>query len=122
MRTKSIWDSFRCAFTGLKYVWMTQRNAKIHTVFATLVGALAIWLRLSVVENAILVMTVSLVFAGEIANTVAETIVDLASPEYHQLARIAKDAAAAGVLILAGGACIVGALILIPPLWELPWR
>ncbi|MCB0180181.1 MAG: diacylglycerol kinase, partial [Anaerolineae bacterium] len=40
------------------------------------------------------------------------------SPEFHPLAKVAKDVAAAAVLLGAIGAVLVGLLILGPPLWE----
>jgi diacylglycerol kinase len=45
-----------------------------------------------------------------------ETVVDLATEEYHPLARQAKDVAAGAVLIAAITAVAVGILILGPPL------
>jgi diacylglycerol kinase len=48
---------------------------------------------------------------------VAEAAVDLATAEYHPLAKIAKDVAAGAVLLTAITAVIVGLLILGPPLW-----
>jgi diacylglycerol kinase len=55
---------------------------------------------------------------AEAFNTVAEAAVDLATAEYHPLAKIAKDAAAGAVLMVAIAAVIVGILILGPPLWR----
>jgi diacylglycerol kinase len=54
------------------------------------------------------------VFAAEMVNTSAERLVDLVSPEYHNLAKFAKDAAAGGVLIMAIFASITGLLIFVP--------
>ena len=71
---------------------------------------------------AILILTVAVVLAGEAANTVLETIVDVISPEISEPARIAKDAAAGAVLMLAMGAVVVGLFILGPPLWLLLFK
>ena len=116
MRASSIWQSFRFAFAGLFYILRTQRNARIHLAVTTVVTALGAWLGLDLLSWAVLVLAIGLVLTVEILNTVAETIVDLASPELHPLARIAKDAAAAGVLVAAMAAVIVGLLILGPPI------
>ncbi len=48
-----------------------------------------------------------------------ELCVDLASPEYHPLAKIAKDVAAGAVLLNAILAVIIGLFIFGPHLWEL---
>jgi diacylglycerol kinase (ATP) len=53
----------------------------------------------------------------ELLNTAIESVVDLTvGQSYHDLARIAKDCAAAAVLISAIVALFVGAILLLPPL------
>jgi undecaprenol kinase/diacylglycerol kinase (ATP) len=52
-------------------------------------------------------------------NTAIEICVDLASPEYHPLAKIAKDVAAGAVLANAILSIIVGLCIFGPYLWHL---
>jgi diacylglycerol kinase len=49
-------------------------------------------------------------------NTVAELCVDLASPQYHPLAKIAKDVAAGAVLAHAILAIVIGLFIFLPHL------
>ncbi len=117
MRATSLLHSFKYAFEGVWYVLRSQRNAKIHLGVTLAVLLLGLFLRVSVLHWAVLVVTVGLVFAAEMFNTVIEALVDLVSPDYHPLAKIAKDAAAGAVFILAIMAVIVGLLILGPPLW-----
>jgi diacylglycerol kinase len=100
------------------YVVRTQRNARIHLLVAFVVVALGLWLRLSRTEWAIIALTIGLVLAAEAFNTVAEAAVDLATAEYHPLAKNAKDVAAGAVLLMAIAAVVVGLLILGPPLWN----
>jgi diacylglycerol kinase len=95
------------------HVLRTQRNARIHLSLALVVIVLGLWLGLSRIEWAI----IGLVLAAESFNTVAEAAVDLATAEYHPLAKIAKDVAAGAVLLMAITAVVVGLLILGPPLW-----
>jgi len=45
-------------------------------------------------------------------NTAIEVVVDLVSPEYHPLAKIAKDIAAGAVLVASVGTAVMGYLIL----------
>jgi diacylglycerol kinase len=80
--------------------------------------ALGLWLGLSATDWAIIALTIGLVLAAESFNTVAELTVDLATTEYHLLAKIAKDVAAGAVLLMAIIAVVVGLLILGPPLWQ----
>ena len=74
------------------------------------------WLNLDTVRWSVLVLTIGGVLAAETINTTVEAIVDLLSPEWHAQAKVAKDVAAAGVLILSLTAIVIGLLILGPPL------
>jgi len=89
----------------------------IHGIIATVVFFLALWLRLPARDWAMLVLTTAMVFAAEFMNTAIETVVDLASPGPHPLAKIGKDVGAAAVLVAALAAILIGLLILGPPLW-----
>jgi diacylglycerol kinase len=108
--------SFGFAFAGIGYLFRTQRNARIHAAVAIIVCALAAWLRVTRVEWAILILAIACVLILEGLNTALEAAVDLASPQIHPLAKIAKDITAGMVLIAAIASAIVGLLILGPPL------
>ncbi|MEP7198859.1 MAG: diacylglycerol kinase family protein [Chloroflexota bacterium] len=108
--------SFVFAFDGIAHVVRTQRNMRVHLLVAALVTLLGVWVRLSPTEWAICALTMGVVFAAEMLNTVIESLVDLASPDHHDLAKIAKDAAAGAVLVLAIFATLVGIFILLPKL------
>ena len=94
VRATSRLDSFRHAFAGWWYMLRTQRNAWIHAVFSTAVFAVSLWLGLSRVEWAIILVTVAIVWMAEFVNTALEAVVDLASPDLHPLAKVGKDVAA----------------------------
>jgi diacylglycerol kinase len=111
-------DSFGYAFAGWWHVLRSQPNAWIHAAVTVVVFGLALWLGLSRVEWAILLLTTMAVWMAEFVNTALEAAVDMAMPEYHPLAKTAKDVAAAAVLMGALGAVIIGLLILGPPLWQ----
>ena len=116
MKTRSIWHSFACAFAGFREVVRSGRNAKIHVVVALFVIAVGFWLNISRTDWAIVVLTIGAIFAAEAANTAIESVVDLVSPEHHELARRAKDCAAGTVLVMVIAAVAVGILTLGPPL------
>ena len=109
--------SFRHAFHGWGYVLRTQRNAWIHSVIATAVFIVGLWIGLSPHDWAVIILTGAMVFAAEFMNTAIEAVVDLATSEHHPLAKIGKDVGAAAVLVAAMAAVLVGLLILGPPLW-----
>ena len=111
-------SSFRHAFAGVWYVVRSQRNARVHLALTAVVLGLGTWIGLSRTEWAILVLVIGMVLATEWFNTAAEATVDLVTAQYHPLAKVAKDVAAAGVLLTALVAVVVGALILGVPLWQ----
>ena len=108
--------SFGHAFRGWQYVLRTQANAWIHSIIAIAVFVLGVWLHLTARDWAVLILTIAMVFSAEFINTAIETVVDLASPEIHPLAKIGKDVGAGAVLVAALAAILIGLLILGPPL------
>ena len=114
--------SFGYAFSGLWYVLRTQRNARVHAVVALLAVTAGIFLRISAIEFAITFVAISGVFIAEMFNTALEASVDLASPQPHPLAKIAKDVAAGAVLVNAMLAVIIGLCIFGPHLWQLVFK
>jgi diacylglycerol kinase len=117
----SEWEKFIAgfgyAFSGLWYALRTQRNARVHAVIALLAITMGIALHISVVEFAMIFVAITGVFIAEMFNTVIEICVDLASPEYHPLAKVAKDVAAGAVLLNAILAVIIGLFVFGPHLW-----
>ncbi len=108
--------SFQYAFEGWIYVLRTQHNAWIHAVISLGVLALGVWLQLPLRDWAVLILAMMLVWMAEFINTALEALVDMFTAEFHPLAKIAKDVAAATVLVGAIGAVLIGLLIMGPPL------
>ena len=115
-RAHTVWASFRYAGQGLHAAWREQRNFRIHTVLTAAVVVLGALCRLDPARWALLIFAAGLVLAAELANTALEALVDLVSPEDHPLAGRAKDVAAAGVLIAAVAAALIGLLVFVPVL------
>lgn len=106
--------SFRYAWSGIVYLFRTQRNARVHLAAAIFFTLLGFWLGLSPTQFAILWAIMTVVMAAEAVNTAVEAIVDLAIDRYHPLAKIAKDTAAGAVLLAAIGAVAVGVALFLP--------
>ena len=116
---KDLPSSFKYAAKGLSYAFLSQRNFRIHVFIGLLVIVLSIWLKLSFSNCAILLLTISTVLVLELINTSIEAVVDLAiGRRFHLLARIAKDCAAASVLIGALISFLIALLILLPPILD----
>jgi diacylglycerol kinase (ATP) len=110
---RSWWRSFVYAWAGIAYAWRTQRNFRVEVVIGALAITLGILLRVNLAS--ILVM-IALVLTLEMVNTALEALVDLSSPTYHPLAKIAKDVAAGAVLMASCISILVGIAVLLEPL------
>ncbi|MBK9713897.1 MAG: diacylglycerol kinase family protein [Kouleothrix sp.] len=119
MRAATLAASFRFAFAGLLHLLWTQRNAKIHTALGLVAVALGAALGIDRYEWLALILTIAMVLAAEGVNTAVEAAVDLCSPDYHPLAKIAKDVGAGTVLLTAIMAVIVGLVLFLPHLWRI---
>ncbi|MDQ2808255.1 MAG: diacylglycerol kinase family protein [Chloroflexota bacterium] len=115
-RAATLVSSFRFAFAGLTYVARTQRNFRIHLTLGTLATGLGVVCGFAPLEWAVLAGIITLVLFAEMLNTVVEAAVDLASPGYHPLAKVAKDVAAGAVLLTALGAVVAGLCLFGPHL------
>jgi len=106
----------RCAINGVGAVFVSQSSARVQAVAAVAVLALGLALGLTTAEWCGVVLAITMVFAAEALNTSIESLVDLASPEFNELAGRAKDVAAGAVLIAALGSVAVGLLVFLPHL------
>ncbi len=106
--------AFANAVRGLRVLFKGQVNARIHLMACGVVVALGFGLKVSATEWLALILAMACVLTAEALNTALELCVDLASPEWHELARDAKDVAAAGVLLASLGAAGVGAVVFLP--------
>ena len=113
----TLFISFKYAWSGVRYAFVTQRNFRIHTVMGTLAISLGVFLQLRPVEIAVICLTSGLVMVMELLNTAIESVVDLTVKQsYHDLAKIAKDCAAGAVLVSAIASLLIGVTLILPPL------
>ena len=109
--------SFGYAGRGIKTVFTSEANMKIHLVIAAGVIICGFAFKINATEWSLCLLCMALVIGGEMMNTAIENVVDLASPEFHPLAGKAKDIAAGAVLICAIISVIIGLLIFAPKIW-----
>ncbi|WP_172135550.1 diacylglycerol kinase family protein [Adlercreutzia sp. ZJ473] len=115
----TLFRAFSCAWEGIAYAFTSQRNLKIHSAFAVLAVALGFALRISEAGWLSVVVCIALVMALEVVNTAVESVVDLVSPEWNELAKRAKDCAAGAVYLAAGASLVVAAIVFLPRLCAL---
>ena len=106
-------SAFIFAWRGLIHTVVHQRNMRVHLVAGVLVGLVGMGLPLGLAEKVTLIFCVLLIFFAEVLNSALEHLVDLAIQEFDEKARVAKDAAAAGVLVLATGTVVIFAALLV---------
>lgn len=104
----SLAKSFSYAIKGIAYSIKNERNMRIHLCMVVLVTMFSYFYRLTISQYIPLLICMGLVISGEMVNTAIETLTNLESPSYNQLARIAKDVAAGAVFVSAIISIIVG--------------
>lgn len=104
------------AWAGIVHTYRVQANFRIEVWAGVLAVLLALALRAPLAP---ILLACALVLSVELLNTALEAALDLASPEWHPLAKVAKDAAAGAVLMASVGALLVGLAVLGPPLLRL---
>ncbi len=101
------------AWSGLIHTVVHQRNMRMHIIAGILVGLVGSAIPLGLAEKAILIFCVTLIFFAEMLNSALEQLVDLAIQQFDEKAKLTKDIAAAGVLVLAIGSMVIFAAILV---------
>jgi undecaprenol kinase/diacylglycerol kinase (ATP) len=91
-----------------------EHNSRIHFFVAICVIIAGFVFKVTLYEWMALVFAVGFVIAMEIVNTVIENISDFVSPEKNERIKKIKDLSAAGVLISALTALIIGLIVFIP--------
>ena len=113
---KKFLNSFVFAVRGIKSVFASETNMKVHVGISVLVLLMGFLFHISTIEWLICILCVGLVFCSEMFNTAIETIVDLVSPQRNPLAGKAKDIAAGAVLVTAVISVVIGIVIFLPKL------
>ena len=118
-RLKDRLKSFTHAFSGIGVLIKQEHNARIHLVILILVIIAGIVLKITATGWIAIVFAAGLVFASECFNTAIENLSDVVSPEKNEKIKIAKDVAAAGVLISAIISVVVGIIVFLPAILEI---
>jgi diacylglycerol kinase len=107
-------QSLGYALAGWLYMLRHQKNTRIMSIASILVFVVALWLQVEMRDWAILILAISGVWMAEFLNAAVEAVVNLVSPDFHPMAKVAKDVAAASVLLSAVASALIGLLILGP--------
>lgn len=102
------------ALDGLKNMYYEEHNFRIHLLILVAVILASFFFQIAVYEWLAIVLAAGLVFSLEILNTSIETLADFVTVERNESIKKIKDLSAAGVLISAFIAVLVGLIIFLP--------
>lgn len=106
--------SFGFAFNGLKILIKEEHNSRIHLIAAIFVILAGFYFQISMMEWLAITFAIGFVIVLELINSTIENISDFISPEKNNSIKKIKDLSAAGVLISALTALVIGFIIFIP--------
>ncbi|MGP4061672.1 diacylglycerol kinase family protein [Halobacillus sp. H74] len=110
---------FSFALNGLKEVYKSERNFRIHlliTVFVLIAGFL---LSISALEWIVVTLVISIILSLEMVNTGIEKLLDHLAPEHHPAIGTVKDITAGAVLVASIGSALIGIVIFLPKILSL---
>ncbi|GAB1421597.1 hypothetical protein MASR2M15_17710 [Anaerolineales bacterium] len=108
--------SFGYAVAGWVYMLKHQKNIRIIMVASILVLLFCLWLEISRIELAIIIVTITMVWLAEFINAAIEAAINLSTSQYHPMAQVGKDVAAGATLLCAIASILIGILVLLPSL------
>jgi diacylglycerol kinase len=104
------------AINGLISALKTERNLRIDIAAMLIAIAFGFYLKLTIITWGLMILVIGFVLVAELFNTAIERLGDeAANGVQKQLIKRAKDIAAAGVLLSALTALILGILFLLIP-------
>lgn len=104
--------AFGFAFKGVIDFFANHDPAKVHLLAFVGMATVCWWLEFAAWKWIVFFLCSMVVLTAEALNTAIEYVVDLVSPEYHELAGKAKDMAAAAVFFGAIFSAIIAGLLI----------
>ena len=93
-----VWHAFGYSLSGLKAAWY-EKAFRQEAMGACVLVPLSFYVGQTWLETALLASTVISVLVVELLNTGIESAIDRIGPEWHELAKRAKDTGSAAVLL-----------------------
>jgi len=111
IRIKRLAKSFQHAWRGLFKIAKEEQNFRVELGVAIVVMIMALMLRVNRLELVALILVSALVLIMEIVNSAVEAISDALKPKLDIYVKQIKDMVAAGVMMAAVTAVIIGIII-----------
>lgn len=102
------------SFQGLRAAWLHESSFRLEVYLSVVLAPLASWLGRTPVERVLMIGSLLLVLAMELANSAIEAVIERYGPEHHELAGRAKDMGSAAVFVLMMNVLLCWGLILAP--------
>ncbi len=102
------------SWQGLCAAWLHESSFRLEVCLFVLLAPVALWLGHGPVEQVLLIGSMLLVIAMELANSAIEAVIERYGPEYHVLAGRAKDMGSAAVFVLMMNVLLCWALVVVP--------
>ena len=94
-----IWKAFFYSLSGFKLAFRDEAAFRQELLLAAVLTPLCLYLPLEHWIKVAIICSHVLVLIVELLNTAVESVVDIASPEYHHDAKKAKDTGSSAVLL-----------------------
>lgn len=114
---KRIFKAAVWSWQGLRAAWLHESSFRLEVYLLVVLAPLALWLGQTPVERALMIGSVLLVLAMELANSAIEAVIERYGSEFHEMAGRAKDMGSAAVFVLMMNVLLCWALVLLPRLF-----
>jgi diacylglycerol kinase (ATP) len=111
---KRIFNAWSYSVAGLRAAWTYEHAFRQELVLFFVATVVAFICPVARLERLALICAIALVLIVEVLNSALEAVVDLVSPQFHELAKRAKDMGSAAVFLALWLCTGVWAVILIP--------
>jgi undecaprenol kinase len=117
MKNRPFYQRLNFAFDGLRETWLRERSFRVHVLATIFVSIAILILRPGWLWTGLVVVIIAVVMALELMNSAIEYLIDHLHPETAPEIKLAKDVAAAAVLIASVAATFAGILLVCNILW-----
>lgn len=102
------------SWQGLRAAWLHESSFRLEVYLLVVLAPIALWLGQTPVERALMIGSLLLVLAMELANSAIEAVIERYGSEFHELAGRAKDMGSAAVFVLMMNVLLCWGLVLVP--------
>lgn len=95
----SLFKNSKYALSGLRITFKNEMSFKLEILAAIPILFAIYFVEFTIIEKSILLITLFLTLIVELLNSAIENVVDIATMEYHLLAKNAKDMGAGAVFV-----------------------